>query len=328
MNLKEREQYSAETISHIREKLQCTEGLLKGKACIYATGSFGRGEAGKNSDLDLFIASVYSSCEDDNNKRLNNLDEILLKSQLITTVRQLKLPEFDGDGEYLKQHTVYDLKKNLGKSKDDYENTFTARLLLLLESTLIVGDVVYDEIIDEIVKVYWRDFNDHPCDFKPMFLANDIQRLWRTLCVSYEAKRPNPPGKADNETSKARVKNYKLKFSRVLTCYSMILCLLYEYGERRTILHERLVELVKTTPINRVIWLNKQGSSASLQSTLDLYSQFLEQTSCSNDELADILNDKTEREKRFKEANDFSLNIAEAMLDIGKENDLLQRLIV
>jgi UTP:GlnB (protein PII) uridylyltransferase len=40
-------------IRDLQATLGEAERLAAGKACVYATGSFGRGEASRNSDLDL-----------------------------------------------------------------------------------------------------------------------------------------------------------------------------------------------------------------------------------------------------------------------------------
>ncbi|HJY90548.1 MAG TPA: hypothetical protein VJ255_09730, partial [Candidatus Acidoferrum sp.] len=65
---------------------------------------------------------------------LNHLDEICVQAELITRSRELGFPEFSGDGRYLDHHSIYEFTNTLGTEKDDVANTFTARLLLLLES--------------------------------------------------------------------------------------------------------------------------------------------------------------------------------------------------
>jgi predicted nucleotidyltransferase len=44
----------------LAESLVEAANLAKGKACVYLTGSFGRGEASSHSDLDLFIVGRSS----------------------------------------------------------------------------------------------------------------------------------------------------------------------------------------------------------------------------------------------------------------------------
>ena len=44
--------------------------------------------------------------------------------------RELKIPEFSGDGRYLTHYAVHEFTETLGTPEDDVTNTFTARLLL------------------------------------------------------------------------------------------------------------------------------------------------------------------------------------------------------
>ena len=100
---------------------------------------------------------------------LKRLDEIRLKADLIDATRQLDIPDFSGDGQYLAHYSVDELTKSLGRPEDDVENTFTARLLLLLESYPLVEKVVYDDVIQEVIAAYWRDYADHKSNFNLHF---------------------------------------------------------------------------------------------------------------------------------------------------------------
>jgi UTP:GlnB (protein PII) uridylyltransferase len=51
-------------IQELRERLKDADALAQGKACAYATGSFGRCEASQYSDLDLFIVAKRVVCSD------------------------------------------------------------------------------------------------------------------------------------------------------------------------------------------------------------------------------------------------------------------------
>src|SRR5207248_5891235 len=139
-----------------------------------ATGSFARGEASAHSDLDLFIVGRGSLFRGKIRRALKRLDETCIKADLIRETRVLGIPEFSGDGEYLTHYTVAELIRALGTPADDANNTFTARLLLLLESRPLIGEGVYQEAIQQTIDAYWRDFPDHEADFTPAFLANDI----------------------------------------------------------------------------------------------------------------------------------------------------------
>ena len=54
-NLLKRRILATERIDILKGELVLADNRVKGKACVYVTGSFGRGEASEHSDLDLFI---------------------------------------------------------------------------------------------------------------------------------------------------------------------------------------------------------------------------------------------------------------------------------
>ncbi len=174
-------------ISQLRDRLNDAQALAEGRACVYATGSFGRCEASSHSDLDVFIAGKNDGKAGSDGKEgslLTRLDEICIKADLIEGIRELNIPEFSGDGRYLTHYSVSQLTRTLGMPEDDVTNTFTARLLLLLESRPLLESDVYGAITKDVIAGYWRDYADHKTNFIPAFLANDILRLWRSFCVN------------------------------------------------------------------------------------------------------------------------------------------------
>src|SRR6202023_3331392 len=128
-------------------------------------------------------------------------------------------------------------------------NTFTARLLLLLESCALIGKPVYREVTNDVIAAYWRDYEDHKSDFMPAFLANDILRLWRTFCVNYEARTDRVP---EAKKAKGKLKSYKLKQSRLITCYSAILYLLAIFRKNGTVSPQDALEMIDFTPTQRL----------------------------------------------------------------------------
>jgi predicted nucleotidyltransferase len=137
--LERRRSETAKRIKALRAELGRAEQLCGDTACVYMTGSFGRGEASPHSDLDVFIVSEGTRKE----PTLSRLNQILVKADLIEASRKLGFPDFSVDGEYLTHHTTGELLDTLGKPEDDADNTFTARLLLLLESSPLVGESAY-----------------------------------------------------------------------------------------------------------------------------------------------------------------------------------------
>src|SRR5262245_52132623 len=107
----------------------------------------------------------------------------------------------------------------------------------------------------EVIQSYWRDFSRHKKDFMPAFLANDILRLWRTFCVNYEA---NTASESPEKRAKRRLKNYKLKHNRLLTCYSALLYLLAIYTRKGTVTPLDARKMIRLTPTERLEWLLDQ----------------------------------------------------------------------
>jgi predicted nucleotidyltransferase len=320
-----RRQATAKQIENIRQILRDAEKRCGRKACVYVTGSYGRGEASSHSDLDLFILGKGSRKK----PSLSRLDEILVKADLIKANKKLGLPKFSGDGQYLVGHTITELVETLGEPEDDVENTFTARLLLLLESFPLIGKSVYDEITNEVIEAYWRDYKGHENSFMPAFLANDVLRMWRTFCVNYEARTRKEPEK---EAAKRRLKNYKLKHSRLLTCYSALLYLLAVFAKEQTVSPANAKAMISLTPAGRLEWLLAQpdlrDAHADLRQLIKRYEEFLAKTDATEQELVSRFMDKEQRREYGKRASQFGDLVYVVMEKIGRKSTHFHRLLV
>jgi predicted nucleotidyltransferase len=316
---------TAQRIEDLRSELREAEARCADRACVYVTGSFGRGEISSYSDLDLFIAGKGNR----NKPELRRLDEILTMADLIEATRALGIRDFSGEGEYLKHYTVRELVGALGTPEDDVENTFTARLLLLLESSPLVGKLVYQQITHEVIEAYWKDYEGHEGDFKPAFLANDVLRMWRTFCVNYEARTRREPEK---EMAKRRLKNYKLKHSRLLTCYSALLYLLAVFSKNKTVTPTDAQNMISLTPTRRLEWLLSQpelgDAHPSLRKLIAGYEEFLSNTDASDDDLVSRFMDKQKRETYRESASRFGDSVFDVMEAIGKKSPHFHRLLV
>lgn len=329
--LARRRSETARRIDDLSSRLADAEALAKDKACVFATGSFGRGEASSYSDLDLFIVGKrdgHPGHDGIEGSVLKRLDEICIKADLIEAIRELKIPEFSGDGRYLTHYSVHKFTKTLGTPEDDVTNTFTARLLLLLESCPLLEPAVYKEVTGEVIAAYWRDYEDHKLDFMPAFLANDILRLWRTFCVNYEARTERVP---EIEKAKGKLKNYKLKQSRLLTCYSGLLYLLAVYGHQRTVSPTDAMVMIALTPTERLEGLLTRAelahAHAAIRKLLDQYERFLETTNASEDQLIQKFMDKEMSKSYISTAYKFGDLVFEVLTSIGSGN-LFYRLLV
>jgi hypothetical protein len=289
------------------------------------TGSFARGEASAHSDLDLFIVGNGTR----EKRALDPLDEILIKADLIAATRKLGIPEFSGGGEYLTHYTVGELVDTLGTREDDARNTFTARLLLLLESTPLLGQRVYNQTIRRVIAAYWRDYEDHRENFIPAFLANDVLRMWRTFCVNYEARTETEPPR---KKAKRKLKNYKLKHSRMLTCYSALLYLLAIFSETSTISPTDTAKMISLTPTQRLEWLLLQtglsAAHATVAALIQLYEEFLTQTDAKEEDLVTRFLDKEASSRYFLSAYRFGDLVFDLLDKIGSKTRFHRLLVV
>lgn len=248
---------------------------------------------------------------------------------MIEAIKDLEIPEFSGDGEYLIHYTDEELRKSLGERHDDAANTFTARVLLLLESRPLLGECVYRTAVENVIAAYWRDYQDHKKEFIPAFLANDILRLWRTFCVNYEARTSTEP---EEKKVKRRLKNYKLKHSRLLTCYSALLYLLATYKMKKTVSPEDAVSMTEMTPTQRLEWLLKckgaSGARDQIRALLRHYEAFLQSTYCSEEQLIKHFRDPGKRKEYSASANKLGDLTFRTLSVIGKGNALHRILVV
>lgn len=67
----------------IKAELSKAEKIVANRACVYATGSFGRGEASMYSDLDLFIVGLGQK-----KPKLSRLQQICLEADLISATQR------------------------------------------------------------------------------------------------------------------------------------------------------------------------------------------------------------------------------------------------
>lgn len=135
-------------LAALKDKLNVAgaEELLRQHACVYATGSIGRGESSRHSDLDVFIVSDVDGGRPDADKP--DLERVV--DLLGVAAAELGFPPFSRAGEYLKIHPLQELIGHLGTREDDHTNVFTARMLLLLESRPVVGEPVYHRAIESV----------------------------------------------------------------------------------------------------------------------------------------------------------------------------------
>ena len=306
----ERKRWSRGRLNAFREAvLALPEVNAHADLCIYVTGSFGRHEASEYSDLDLFFIRTDEPTHAD----MSRIQKTLMDA-LIRKCREMEFPEFSGDGEYLEVHRLQDMQENLGGRSDDYENLFTARLLLLLESLPIHNDQLYEKALQDITESYFRDYPDHEEDFRPTFLVNDILRFWKTLCLNYEHSR-NSLAVDGTDGQKSALRNLKLKFSRMLTCFSLVIPLAVA---RTSIGPQECVSLIQERPLDRLKNAATASKRPELWETLSGdYCWFLELTGQSRDSVLDWIGSRDNREQAFDRAKRFGHTMYELLVAVA-----------
>ncbi|MCX4239313.1 nucleotidyltransferase domain-containing protein [Paraliomyxa miuraensis] len=323
--LAQRRAAAAERLAELGRRLEDAKRYAGDKGCVYLTGSFARGEASPHSDLDLFIVGQTDGL---GRRLLSNLDEICLKAELIKACKQTKFPEFSGDGEWLEHYTVKNLVDALGRPEDDASNTFTARMLLLLESRPLIGDAIHGAALDEVIAKYWADYADHADDFVPSFLANDILRMWRTFCINYEARTQRDP---PQKKAKRKLKNYKLKHSRLLTCYSGLAYLLAVHRTRGTVAPSDVKAMACLTPTERLERLpvpTDVEAGPHVEPLIRQYERFLEQTNQPEADLIALFLDEGKSAALRADANEFGNSMFKLLTAIGDGSVLYRMLVV
>jgi hypothetical protein len=317
----ERRRYSEERLRDLRDGVaQLADLGGNTNLCIYATGSYGRREANEFSDLDLFFIHTGTA-----ETPLHKTSKALLDADLIRLGRKLGFPEFSGYGEYLEIHYLEEVRRTLGSREDDWRNYFTGRLLLLLESVPVHNDALYEKMLSEIIDMYYRDYHDHVDAFRPLFLVNDIIRFWKTLCLNYEHGRGRPTDD-DAKRNANHLKNLKLKFSRLLTCYSTLIAL----TAQERVSPEAVLALVHEPPLRRLEdAAAKIGEGEKLlQPIQGEYAWFLQAMARPKSELLEWISEKSTRDEAFTHARAFGRGIYDLLVKVPRDEQTLRYLVV
>lgn len=300
--------------------------ILRQDTCIYVVGSGGRGEMSAHSDADLFVARVRRDPSD--------VDALFVRQSIARALFRLGFPDPSQGGAFLAMHTDAELCGQLGTPQDDAQNTLTARMLLLLEGRVLVGAVAYDALLHEIMRAYWTDAVAHQFDHQPFTLVNDIVRYWRILLLNYVAKNAQKEKAAYSPTTKPerRLRSYKLRFSRCMTCFSMLASLLVTTAKGSVDAIDVLA-LAKKSPVERLQALQLADARVGelVAKLLELYEAFLGTTAADKKTLlASFADDAYAREKtadgnRF---GDTMFDILQVLGASGRPRQLFRHMVV
>lgn len=299
--------HSVKVLNKIRERMVKTfpeDEKPYGEICVYACGSLGRLELTEHSDLDLFFISLHKGEKDPMDIKLN---QYRFFSKMYDINQEMGFSEPSKGGAYwtfIKKDCLLDI----GSRSEDYNNSFTARLLLLLESRLIYNESGYNLLVKETIGRYFRDFEEHKNTFYPLFLMNDILRYWYTLTLNYEYRRD-----MNDSQEKRNWKRLRLKYARLATCFSFLGCLY-----RKGIDSEYVAECVKMTPFERFDFIARNQNSDVGDTVMKIreeYTKYLALREQGENFCCDDL-----RRKAFKDADRFHGLVAHNLMKKLAEN--------
>ena len=297
-----RANYSQTRLTELRNRLgKLPELTAFPGLTIFAAGSYGRLEASEHSDIDIF----FFVSGDGKNLKEPHTNQLRMFGKVIEIADDMSFPKFSNDCEYLVLLNTEEIRSNLGGRIDDHGNYFTARMLFLLESRCLFGDEMFRTITNNIVSSYFKDFPDHPLTFQPIFLINDICRFWKTLLLNYEHKR-NFGGAPEDQLKKTKqkVRNFKLKHSRMTTCFASIAAL---GSFTAPVTEEHVIAVTQRTPRQRLESVAERvpRAKSTVDEVLERYTWFLEMTGSPTAELEEHFSDKEKRTDMFKRANEY-----------------------
>jgi len=303
--------FSQDIVEKIQNKLD--KKLENQNICVVTTGSYARGEASIESDMDYFVIVK-------NGKHDLSYDE---KQIIINTINGY-ISKGSGDTGTFGNNAIEVLEnmiKNIGGS-DDTNIKITRRMLFLLESKALYNNSIYNEVMDKLLTIYVKNIKKEQIT---RFLLNDIIRYYRTITVDFEFK--------TSEVGKSwGLRNIKLTYSRKLIYFAGILCVA---GTMDLSKEDKINYLKKTfnlTPLDRVNNIIKD--SELKEDFFNLYNDFLNDISLSKTRksLDSILTMEDERTKKYeklkKDSKLFSQNIREIIEDTFDKKHRIHEAII
>ncbi len=224
--------------------------VIREDICIFTCGSLGRLEITQNSDLDLFF--VLMNTEEGEENSISNLEKYLFFSDIyqINKVMGFKDPSKGGlYWDFITEKQLLDI----GSRVEDYNNSFTARMLLLLEGKPLNNEDIFRKLKKHVINKYFEEYLNHVNNFYPLFLMNDILRYWYTLTLNYEYRRDSKDDKNEKYW-----KRLELKYARFLTCLSLIMCLF-----KKKLTKEDVCVFSDMTPLERIEYLHENYEDIS-----------------------------------------------------------------
>jgi predicted nucleotidyltransferase len=253
-------------------------------------------------------------------------------------LEQAGFPPVGASGTFGSMASSFDLIHYIGGSEDSNQN-MTRRILLLLESVSLSDTVVHERVLRGILKRYIQtdpavSTATTPTFRVPLFLMNDIVRLWRTIAVDYATK------KWQQSSDKWALRNVKLRMSRkllfvkgLLMCFSCQRRSPRASSEREEIVLDQLVshclDYTGKSAIDALCEVLIESNSELLAvKLLQSYDDFL---ACLNDKkkrdhLKKLDFSKAATDELFQQVRSISYNFRDGLNELFFDHELLRPL--
>ena len=223
---------------------------------ILTCGSYARGEASKESDIDYCV--IFS--EKNKEKRSD------LESKIAEIISEHVDNPHGNTGTFGGILYIDDLLRNIGGEKDTNKN-LTKRILIFLEGTYLFNEHNFKDYQQQLLKTYIKEsVQEHQL---PKFLLNDVIRYYRTLCTDFEYK-------TAEDRKPWGIRNIKLVFSRKLLYFSGLIAIADLFHRTREDKINRLEFLFNLNPIERIQYIC--GDEETLRA-MSIYDNFLKDIS-------------------------------------------------
>lgn len=254
----------------------CSSIKMPPHTAFVVFGSLARREWTSGSDVDWTLLIDGPS----------DPEHLQIAQEIATALTDNKFTEPGATGTFGSIASSHDLIHYVGGLEDTNQN-MTRRILLLLESVAIGDGLVHNRVLRQILKRYIVldpavSTFEHPEFQVPLFLLNDIVRLWRTMAVDYATKKWQRGGDG------WAVRNIKLRMSRkLLFIKGLLMCFLCKLdapdlnGDEAEIVLDRMVSFcvkLAGTPAIDILCsvLDARGTDENAKTIVTAYNEFLE----------------------------------------------------
>jgi len=250
--------FSAAFLEHLSGL--CATALSDNVETVALAGSFGRLEGSSESDADYIMV-----VKDTHDPSITADQEVLQRA-----IQSYGVSPPNKSGVFSQARSRGQLIDPIGKA-DEQVDELGKRMLLLLESRPIYHAACFDQLISDLFGKY-SEYITADLDKEFAFLANDLMRYFRFICVNYQAS-------FWRQNEKWALRNIKLRHSRIVM-YAGLLFLLGEASKHSGATKiDTVLNHLPYTPLERLALVYDKNSDNGFFRILGLYNVFVSRLS-------------------------------------------------